>query len=137
VHKLVVLYPEPADPEHFHDYYVTNHLSLAQARYAPRVSPDVAQRPPRHKPRTLSLSPLQPQHWRSAPAAAAQYVVGLYLCVLQPWHARSWFARQPAVVLAELGSCRSGCGNRGGDRGIRRRCRRLRSWVFCGLFFDN
>ncbi|MFD3707187.1 EthD family reductase [Nocardia sp. NPDC058658] len=24
----VVLYPEPADPDHFRDYYVTNHLPL-------------------------------------------------------------------------------------------------------------
>ena len=28
VHKLVVLYPKPADPDHFRDYYVTNHLPL-------------------------------------------------------------------------------------------------------------
>ncbi|MEW1642574.1 EthD family reductase [Streptomyces sp. NPDC091219] len=28
MHKLVVLYPEPADPEHFRHYYVTNHLPL-------------------------------------------------------------------------------------------------------------
>jgi uncharacterized protein (TIGR02118 family) len=28
MHKLVVLYPEPADPDHFRDYYVTNHLPL-------------------------------------------------------------------------------------------------------------
>jgi uncharacterized protein (TIGR02118 family) len=28
VHKLVVLYPEPADPDHFRDYYVTTHLPL-------------------------------------------------------------------------------------------------------------
>ncbi len=28
MHKLVVLYPEPADPDHFHDYYVNNHLPL-------------------------------------------------------------------------------------------------------------
>ncbi|MCP3785438.1 EthD family reductase [Micromonospora sp. A3M-1-15] len=27
-HKLLVLYPEPADPDHFRDYYVTNHLPL-------------------------------------------------------------------------------------------------------------
>ena len=24
MHKLVVLYPEPADPDHFRDYYVSN-----------------------------------------------------------------------------------------------------------------
>jgi uncharacterized protein (TIGR02118 family) len=28
MHKLVVLYPKPADPDHFRDYYVTNHLPL-------------------------------------------------------------------------------------------------------------
>jgi uncharacterized protein (TIGR02118 family) len=28
MHKLVVLYPRPADPDHFRDYYVTNHLPL-------------------------------------------------------------------------------------------------------------
>jgi uncharacterized protein (TIGR02118 family) len=29
MHKLVVLYPKPADPEHFRDYYVNTHLPLA------------------------------------------------------------------------------------------------------------
>ncbi|MFI6866615.1 EthD family reductase [Nocardia sp. NPDC050406] len=29
MHKLVVLYPKPADPDHFRDYYVTTHLPLA------------------------------------------------------------------------------------------------------------
>ncbi|MGW5195176.1 EthD family reductase [Kribbella sp. NPDC004138] len=28
MHKLLVLYPEPADPDHFRDYYVTKHLPL-------------------------------------------------------------------------------------------------------------
>src|SRR5205814_8729917 len=28
LHKLVVLYSKPADPDHFRDYYVTNHLPL-------------------------------------------------------------------------------------------------------------
>ncbi|MEV4145432.1 EthD family reductase [Amycolatopsis sp. NPDC049691] len=28
MHKLVVLYPEPANPEHFREYYVTKHLPL-------------------------------------------------------------------------------------------------------------
>jgi uncharacterized protein (TIGR02118 family) len=28
MHKLVVLYSTPADPEHFRDYYVANHLPL-------------------------------------------------------------------------------------------------------------
>ncbi|MGW2663683.1 EthD family reductase [Nocardia tengchongensis] len=28
MHKLVVLYPEPVDPGHFREYYVTNHLPL-------------------------------------------------------------------------------------------------------------
>lgn len=30
MHKLVVLYPEPADPDHFRDYYVTHHLPLVK-----------------------------------------------------------------------------------------------------------
>ncbi|MFC9440698.1 EthD family reductase [Nocardia sp. NPDC057030] len=30
MHKLVVLYSEPADPDHFRDYYVTNHLPLVR-----------------------------------------------------------------------------------------------------------
>ncbi|MEU8959322.1 EthD family reductase [Streptomyces sp. NPDC048518] len=30
MHKLLVLYPEPADPDHFRDYYVTNHLALVR-----------------------------------------------------------------------------------------------------------
>ncbi|MEV6278105.1 EthD family reductase [Nocardia sp. NPDC051832] len=29
MHKLVVLYPKPADPDHFRDYYVATHLPLA------------------------------------------------------------------------------------------------------------
>src|SRR5215475_4168561 len=28
MHKLVVLYPKHADPDHFREYYVTNHLPL-------------------------------------------------------------------------------------------------------------
>ncbi|WP_405490814.1 EthD family reductase [Nocardia sp. NBC_00511] len=28
MHKLLVLYPEPVDPDHFRDYYVTKHLPL-------------------------------------------------------------------------------------------------------------
>ena len=28
MHKLVVLYAKPADPDHFRDYCVTNHLPL-------------------------------------------------------------------------------------------------------------
>lgn len=28
MHKLLVLYPEPADPDHFRDYYVSTHLPL-------------------------------------------------------------------------------------------------------------
>src|SRR5690349_25077474 len=28
MHKLVVLYPKPVDPDHFREYYVTNHLPL-------------------------------------------------------------------------------------------------------------
>lgn len=30
MHKLVVLYPEPADPDHFREYYVNNHLPLVR-----------------------------------------------------------------------------------------------------------
>ncbi|MDN3027505.1 EthD family reductase [Streptomyces sp. S.PB5] len=30
MHKLLVLYPEPVDPEHFRDYYVTKHLPLVR-----------------------------------------------------------------------------------------------------------
>ncbi|MFF4198703.1 EthD family reductase [Nonomuraea sp. NPDC001831] len=30
MHKLLVLYPEPADPDHFRDYYVTKHLPLVR-----------------------------------------------------------------------------------------------------------
>ncbi|MFI9504602.1 EthD family reductase [Nocardia sp. NPDC052566] len=29
MHRLLVLYPKPADPDHFRDYYVANHLPLA------------------------------------------------------------------------------------------------------------
>ncbi|MEU5311645.1 EthD family reductase [Streptomyces sp. NPDC021562] len=28
MHRLLVLYAKPADPDHFRDYYVTNHLPL-------------------------------------------------------------------------------------------------------------
>ncbi|MFE4456378.1 EthD family reductase [Nocardia tengchongensis] len=28
MHRLLVLYPEPTDPDHFRDYYVTKHLPL-------------------------------------------------------------------------------------------------------------
>jgi uncharacterized protein (TIGR02118 family) len=28
VHRLLVLYPPPADPDHFREYYVSNHLPL-------------------------------------------------------------------------------------------------------------
>ncbi|HEY3560664.1 MAG TPA: EthD family reductase [Kribbella sp.] len=28
MHKLLVLYPEPTDPDHFRDYYVSKHLPL-------------------------------------------------------------------------------------------------------------
>ncbi|GAB3889278.1 EthD family reductase [Kibdelosporangium lantanae] len=28
MHKLLVLYPEPVDPDHFRDYYVNTHLPL-------------------------------------------------------------------------------------------------------------
>ncbi|MFE3797733.1 EthD family reductase [Nocardia tengchongensis] len=30
MHRLLVLYPEPADPDHFRDYYVTKHLPLVR-----------------------------------------------------------------------------------------------------------
>ncbi|MCJ0874754.1 EthD family reductase [Streptomyces sp. AP-93] len=45
MHKLVVLYSEPADPDHFRDYYVTNHLPLVMNWPGPlawRYSFDVA-----------------------------------------------------------------------------------------------
>lgn len=45
MHKLVVLYPKPADPDHFRDYYVTNHLPLVKNWPGPlawRYSFDVA-----------------------------------------------------------------------------------------------
>lgn len=28
MHRLLVLYPKPVDPDHFRDYYVTKHLPL-------------------------------------------------------------------------------------------------------------
>lgn len=28
MHKLMVLYPAPTDPDHFRDYYLTHHLPL-------------------------------------------------------------------------------------------------------------
>lgn len=30
MHKTLVLYPKPTDPDHFRDYYVTKHLPLVQ-----------------------------------------------------------------------------------------------------------
>ncbi|WP_460729503.1 EthD family reductase [Nocardia heshunensis] len=30
MHRLLVLYPKPADPDHFRDYYVTKHLPLVR-----------------------------------------------------------------------------------------------------------
>jgi len=30
MHKLVVLYPRPADPDHFRAYYVAHHLPLVE-----------------------------------------------------------------------------------------------------------
>ena len=45
MHKLVVLYSEPADPDHFRDYYVTSHLPLVMNWPGPlawRYSFDVA-----------------------------------------------------------------------------------------------
>jgi uncharacterized protein (TIGR02118 family) len=45
MHKMVVLYPMPADPDHFRDYYVTNHLPLVRrlpGLLACRYSFDVA-----------------------------------------------------------------------------------------------
>lgn len=45
MHKLVVLYSEPADRDHFRDYYVTNHLPLVMNWPGPlawRYSFDVA-----------------------------------------------------------------------------------------------
>ena len=48
MHKLLVLYPEPADRDHFRDYYVTNHLPLVARMpglLAWRYSFDVATTP--------------------------------------------------------------------------------------------
>ena len=45
MHKLVVLYSKPADPDRFRDYYVTNHLPLVMNLPGPlawRYSFDVA-----------------------------------------------------------------------------------------------
>lgn len=45
MHKLLVLYPTPADPDHFRDYYVTKHLPLVMnwpGLLACRYSFDVA-----------------------------------------------------------------------------------------------
>ncbi len=45
MHRLLVLYPEPADPDHFREYYVTNHLPLVMKMpglLAYRYSFDVA-----------------------------------------------------------------------------------------------
>ncbi|QIS12764.1 EthD family reductase [Nocardia arthritidis] len=30
MHRLLVLYPKPVDPDHFRDYYVTKHLPLVR-----------------------------------------------------------------------------------------------------------
>jgi len=48
MHKLVVLYPPPTDPEHFREYYVNTHLPLAVKMpgiLAWRYSFDVASAP--------------------------------------------------------------------------------------------
>ena len=45
MHKLVVLYSKPDDPDHFRDYYVTRHLPLVRSLpglLACRYSFDVA-----------------------------------------------------------------------------------------------
>ncbi|WPO75430.1 EthD family reductase [Streptomyces sp. KN37] len=45
MHRLLVLYLKPADPDHFRDYYVTNHLALVKNWPGPlawRYSFDVA-----------------------------------------------------------------------------------------------
>ncbi|MFE9321920.1 EthD family reductase [Nocardia sp. NPDC052278] len=45
MHKLLVLYPKPVDPDHFRDYYVTTHLPLVMnwpGLLACRYSFDVA-----------------------------------------------------------------------------------------------
>ena len=39
MHKLVVLYPEPADPDHFRDYYVTRRGRLRKAGRWPPMWP--------------------------------------------------------------------------------------------------
>lgn len=30
MHRLLVLYPEPADPDHFREYYVNHHIPLVR-----------------------------------------------------------------------------------------------------------
>ncbi|QVI19629.1 EthD family reductase [Nocardia tengchongensis] len=45
MHRLLVLYPKPADPDHFREYYVTKHLPLVREMpglLAYRYSFDVA-----------------------------------------------------------------------------------------------
>ncbi|WDG27010.1 EthD family reductase [Streptomyces sp. CA-278952] len=45
MHRSLVLYSEPADPDHFRDYYVNNHLPLVKSWPGPlawRYSFDVA-----------------------------------------------------------------------------------------------
>ncbi|MFD6356566.1 EthD family reductase [Nocardia tengchongensis] len=45
MHRLLVLYPKPADPDHFRDYYVTKHIPLVMnwpGLLACRYSFDVA-----------------------------------------------------------------------------------------------
>lgn len=62
MHKLVVLYPEPADPDHFRDYYVTNHLPLVMKMpglLAWRYSFDVAA-PNGDSPYSRSSRPTSP-----------------------------------------------------------------------------
>ncbi|RJO78296.1 EthD family reductase [Nocardia panacis] len=45
MHRMLVLYPEPVDPDHFRDYYVTKHIPLVKEMpglLACRYSFDVA-----------------------------------------------------------------------------------------------
>ncbi|MFI1916592.1 EthD family reductase [Nocardia sp. NPDC020380] len=45
MHRLLVLYPKPVDPDHFRDYYVTTHIPLVRnwpGLLACRYSFDVA-----------------------------------------------------------------------------------------------
>ena len=47
MHKLVVLYPPPTDPENFREYYVNTHLPLAVTLRDPALEHAATARPTR------------------------------------------------------------------------------------------